>query len=216
MKKILLCCLAAFSLAAAPQAVVFDFGGVMTTKENRQLVVDFLCRTLNLTDEQFAEANLKKKEALKTGKTDEEFWIEFAAQKKMALPEEWASEFRSVMTQAIGVNAEMYDLVDEMKGKQIPVALLSNIDERLSKLIRQLGLYQPFDPCLLSCEIGYDKPDPGSYAYLLEKLDLSAEDVVFIDDKEENVRAAKEIGIDAIWFQSPQQLKEELKERGLL
>lgn len=41
------------------------------------------------------------------------------------------------MKDAIGVNLEMYALVDQLKEQQIPVALLSNIDERLSKLIRE-------------------------------------------------------------------------------
>lgn len=110
----------------------------------------------------------------------------------------------------------MYALVDQLKEQQIPVALLSNIDERLSKLIRDFGLYEPFEPCLLSCEIGVEKPDLKAYELLVKTLNLPAKDVVFIDDRPENVEAAKTIGLDAILFESEQQLRNELNIRGAL
>ena len=120
------------------------------------------------------------------------------------------------MKDAIGVNPEMYVLVDQLKAQQIPVALLSNIDDRLSNLIRDFGFYEPFEPCLLSCEIGVEKPDLKAYELLLKTLNLPAKDVVFIDDRPENVEAAKTLGLDAILFKSEQQLRNELRTRGSL
>ena len=110
----------------------------------------------------------------------------------------------------------MYGLVDELREQQIPVAFLSNIDERLSKLIRDFGFYEPFDPCLLSCETGIEKPNPKAYEILLAKLDLPAKEILFIDDRPENVEAAKKIGIDALLFESLEQLRKELLKRELL
>jgi putative hydrolase of the HAD superfamily len=110
----------------------------------------------------------------------------------------------------------MYDLVLELKGKGIPVALLSNIDDRLARIIREFNLYAPFDPCLLSCEIGLEKPDPKIYEFLLKEMELSATSIIFIDDRAENIEAAQKLGFDAILFTSQNQLQKELKKRGLL
>lgn len=47
-------------------------------------------------------------------------------------------------------------------------------------------------------------------------MNLPASEIVFIDDKAENVEAAKKIGIDAIVFESSEQLRTELLQRKLL
>lgn len=120
------------------------------------------------------------------------------------------------MKDSIGVNPEMYELVSQLKGKNIPIAMLSNIDDRLARLIRDFGLYEPFDPCLLSCEIGLEKPDPKIYDILLKKMNLPAKNIVFVDDRLENVEAAQKMGFDAILFTSQEQLQKELAKRELL
>jgi putative hydrolase of the HAD superfamily len=208
--------LTATTLFAAPQAVVFDFGGVMTGEPNREAVVDFISKSLHFTPEEFDRVNQEKRACLKQGKTDEEFWLSYAKNKGISLPSTWAASFKSVMKKAIGINPEMYALVDQLKEQKIQVALLSNIDERLSKLMRDFGFYAPFTPCLLSCEIGIAKPDPKAYAFLLSELKLPAKEVVFVDDRPENIEAAKKMGIDAILFESESQLREALRARDAL
>lgn len=208
--------LTSISLIAAPQAIVFDFGGVMTGETNREAVIDFICRSFCFSEEEFEKVNQEKRLAVKQGKTDEEFWIAYAKTKGIELPCHWRSSFKSVMKDAIGVNPEMYILVDQLKERHIPIGLLSNIDERLSNLIRDFGLYEPFHPCLLSCKIGIEKPDLRAYELLLTKLNLPAKDVIFIDDRLENIESAKVIGLDAILFESEQQLRNELRKRGVL
>ena len=203
------------SLFASPQAVVFDFGGVMTKQPNREAVVTFLRESLKLSASEYEQVHEQKKQALKTGKTDEEFWIGFAKEKGIKLGDNWRTEFDHVLQEAMGINPEMYQLVGELKQKKIRVALLSNIDERLAGFIRKWGLYEPFEPCLLSYEIGIEKPDSKAYELLLQKLNLPAKEVIFIDDLYENVEAANRLGIDAILFESSEQLRQELEKKRL-
>jgi putative hydrolase of the HAD superfamily len=217
MKKMMISLLTACAtLSAAPEAIVFDFGGVMTKEPNREAVVQFLCKSFALSPQEFEAVNQEKRKAIKTGKRDQDFWLEYARQKNISLPKGWEDSFNHVMKDAIGVNHEMYDLVLELKGKGIPVALLSNIDDRLARIIREFNLYAPFDPCLLSCEIGLEKPDPKIYEFLLKEMELPASSIIFIDDRAENIEAAQKLGFDAILFTSQNQLQKELKKRGLL
>lgn len=201
------------TLSATSQAIVFDFGGVLTTEPNREAVVNFLCTSLNLSAQEFERVNQQKRQMVKEGKTDQEFWLQYAKERKIALPKNWIQDFNKVMKNAIGINSKMYDLVYQLKQRGISVALLSNIDDRLAKLIRSFGLYEPFDPCLLSCEIGLEKPDPKIYEMLLQEMGLPAKEIVFIDDKLENIEAAKQVGFDAVLFISQDQLQGELENR---
>lgn len=216
MKKMLFSfVVATSSLFAAPQAVVFDWGNVIAF-DDRSVVVDFMCETLRISAAEFEKANLEKRKAVQVGKSEIDFWIEWARQQGIELPGDWPDAYTDALKRSVGADPKMLELIDALKEKKVRVGLLSNINDRYTKMIRDFGFYAPFDPCLLSCEMGLEKPDQKAYDLLLKTLDLSGEEVVFIDDKEENVISAKKKGIDAILFESERQVRQELSKRGLL
>jgi putative hydrolase of the HAD superfamily len=215
MKKMLFSVLmAAFSLSAAPKAVVFDWGNVIAFDE-RSVIVDFMCLTFSFSEAEFERANLEKRKFVAAGKSDIDFWLDFAVKKKIKLPKEWPDSYAAALKASVGADPRMYALIDELKDKQIRVGLLSNINDRYVKLIRGFGFYDSFNPCLLSCEIGLEKPDQKAYELLLKTIEIPGHEIVFIDDKAENVEAAKKLGIDAIVFESVDQVRRELTARGL-
>lgn len=207
-------------ILAAPHAIVFDFGGVMTIEADHSLRVfnaaaGFIKEHFNLSESEFAEMNHRRLLALKQGESDEKFLTAFAKVNERHLPDDWYHSFQTTMKNAAGIDMEMYKLVNELK-QHIRVGLLSNSDDQFTNLLRDCGIYEPFDPCLLSSEIGIRKPDVRAYKYLLSELDLSPEEVIFIDDKLENIKIAQELGLDAILFESLFQLKNELIQRQVL
>jgi len=215
MKKIVFLLFATASLSAAPRAVVFDFGDVLA-HPNREIMREFLFDTFHLSPDEMKKVAQERDIAMKKGISETDFWIQFAKEKNITLSEVWPHAYQSTLKKALGVNLAMFTLIDELKSKGVRVGLLSNIEERPAKMVRSFGLYQSFDPCLLSFEIGIEKPDPKAYKILVEKMNLSPHDIVFIDDLPENVQAAKEMGIDAILFESEKQIRKELNTRGLL
>lgn len=196
--------------------VVFDFGGVLTGEPNREAVVQFLKQSLSLSDQEFERLNQLKKEAFASGVTDEEFWRAYALEQEIKLADDWADSLKASMKKAIGINPSMLALVGQLKEKNIPVALFSNIDARKAKIIRDFGYYELFHPCILSCDILMEKPDPKAFEHLIQRLGMPAEQILFIDDKIENVEAAEALGIDALHFQSVENLKEELAQRAMI
>ena len=60
------------------------------------------------------------------------------------------------------------------------------------------------------------KPDPRIFGILLERYRIRPEAAVFIDDNPENAAAASRLGLHGIHFQSPEQLRRELHQLGLL
>jgi HAD superfamily hydrolase (TIGR01509 family) len=219
MKKILFSLiastLATTSLIAAPQAVVFDWGNVLAT-DDRSVVVSFMCKTFQFSESDFETVNLEKRKAMKAGKSDIDFWLNFAKQKGIRLSDDWPEAYTATLKASVGADPEMFVIINELKDQKIRIGLLSNINDRYTKLIRDFGFYEPFDPCLLSCEIGLEKPNKEAYEALLQAIKLSPEEIIFIDDKAENVEAAKTLGIDAVLFESPYQIRKELLKRELL
>ena len=63
-----------------------------------------------------------------------------------------------------------------------------------------ISFVEKFDGCVFSFREGVVKPDPQIYRILLERYDLQAEECVFIDDTEENVRGAEKLGFKGIVF----------------
>jgi len=68
---------------------------------------------------------------------------------------------------------------------------------------------------VLSYQVGYMKPDEKIYHTAVAKAGVRPEEILFTDDREENVNAARCIGIHAIRFQSEDQLKREMKLLGV-
>lgn len=59
------------------------------------------------------------------------------------------------------------------------------------------------------------KPDPQVYRLFLEQFGLQAESCVFIDDTEENVTAARELGFSGIVFRTYDEMAAELTKLGV-
>ncbi len=77
-------------------------------------------------------------------------------------------------------------------------------------------LLRHFDEFVLSYEVGAAKPDAKMYREAIARAQSSAGECFFVDDLAGNVEAAREHGIDAVQFLSAEQLKAELRARGLL
>jgi len=91
------------------------------------------------------------------------------------------------------------------------IGMLSNaaddwLDTMLSPEQRAL-----FDEVVLSYQIQAIKPDPRAYQAAAAKLNVTPEACVFIDDNERFCTAARECGMQAIWFQDTEQCIGELE-----
>jgi 2-haloacid dehalogenase len=60
------------------------------------------------------------------------------------------------------------------------------------------------------------KPDIRIYELLLERYGLNSEDLIFIDDRKDNIEAAQSLGIIGIHYTSPEKLRQELNKLGRL
>lgn len=107
------------------------------------------------------------------------------------------------------------DWIKSLKNRGYRVYLLSNYGKTSFEAARDKGRlsFLPLvDGGVISYEVQIVKPEPGIYEALLAKYHLKAEECVFLDDKPENVQAAKQLGFYGIVVESYEQAKIKLKE----
>ncbi|MCW2856777.1 MAG: hydrolase superfamily-like protein [Marmoricola sp.] len=75
------------------------------------------------------------------------------------------------------------------------VAVLSNAPTFLARAVERLDELAFVDTFVFSCDIGVAKPDPEAFQHALRALGLQGEDCTFIDDRAENLAAARALGI---------------------
>ena len=91
------------------------------------------------------------------------------------------------------------------------IYLLSNYEElAFTRATPPFSFLSLVDGRVISYEVREIKPEPAIYQILLQKYDLRAEECVFIDDNEENIRTAQELGFHTVHYRSRQQTNAEL------
>jgi glucose-1-phosphatase len=94
--------------------------------------------------------------------------------------------------------------------------LLSNTDAiHYGWIMEKYPIMRHFDHCVLSFELGLRKPEPGIYQEAIRQSQCAPAEIFFTDDIAENIAAARLAGIDAVQFQSLEQLEGELTTRGI-
>lgn len=106
-------------------------------------------------------------------------------------------------------------LIDQLRKMRAVcrTGLLSNAFSDLRQMVAQTWQFSDaFDEMIISAEEGLVKPDERIYQIALQRLGAIARESVFIDDFQHNVAAARQLGMQAIHFQSREQALTELKQ----
>ena len=116
-----------------------------------------------------------------------------------------------------GAIEETVDILRELKRAGVPLYAVTNWSaETFPSAQNRFDFLAEFDGIVVSGEEGVIKPDPRIFRILLDRYGIPAHAAVFIDDNPANAEAATNLGIHGIHFRSPQQLRRELVELGLL
>ena len=131
---------------------------------------------------------------------------------------EYEEDIRRLFETTAGLVEEYpysYEWVKGLKEQGYHVYILSNYGKTSFEAARDNGRlsFLPLaDGKVISYEVQMVKPEPGIYRALLEDYDLKAEECVFLDDRAENIEAAKVLGIHGIVVESYKQAVKELNQ----
>ncbi|MFC4561140.1 HAD family hydrolase [Nocardiopsis mangrovi] len=104
-------------------------------------------------------------------------------------------------------------LLERLAARGARLALLSNASADMAHALRRSPALAGFDSLFFSSDLALCKPDPEIYTRVLGELGAEPEHTVFIDDREENILAAKALGIDAHHYTGPEGVEAFLAER---
>jgi len=175
----------------AIKAVIFDLGGVIFHLGEFGYRRE-VARRLGLGDA-LPPAYEEALPAIQRGEMAEEDLWEAMSGRRVS-----SDAFDDAWEQHFLVNPEMLALAAELRERGLRTAVLSNTQASHVAIMRRMGVLAPFDPVLMSCEVGRRKPEKEIFELALERLGLPANEVAFVDDVPEYVAAAASVGIHAI------------------
>ncbi|KAK7847899.1 haloacid dehalogenase-like hydrolase domain-containing protein 3 [Quercus suber] len=94
-----------------------------------------------------------------------------------------------------------YETITLLKDAGVKIAVVSNFDTRLRKLLKDLNVLDLFDAVIISSEVGYEKPDIKIFKAALDQVNVEACKAVHVgDDQKADKEGANAIGIDCwLW-----------------
>jgi len=125
-----------------------------------------------------------------------------------AVAEAWASS-------TWRIDLDVVDLVDEVR-EVVPVVLLSNASTRLAHDLDRSDLLANFDAVVGSADIRAAKPGRAAYEAAAAAAAASPERCLFVDDTMDNVLGARALGMSAELFTGVEDLRDVLREHGLV
>lgn len=197
------------------KAIIFDYGGLFVNDSDEDMFKE-IANEFNVSIEDVYKYVHEFIDDYQTGKmSDEEFWRKVAEKTDRELPKDYLGFWAKIYDKHTHEIPEMFEFARELKKKGYMIAILSNIIPPITRYVREMHDLDFFDYLLFSDEIGARKPHRKMYDITLDKIGCKPEECVFIDDKEENVTAAKNIGIQGFVFKDIDTLRKDFGSIGI-
>lgn len=189
--------------APAIQAVLFDFDGVLTTDKTGSLTTTrYVSEHTGIELARVQSAFRRFNTDLTLGRTThEQVWESICAELDRKLP----LDLLRRAFESTPMSARMLDLARELRSSYSVGIVTDNKKDRIDLLKRLHDLPSIFDPIAVSAEMGVGKDDPGIFLDVLNRMRVSPEECVFIDNNEENLLAPGSLGIKTIHFDDEKQ-----------
>ncbi|MGH3212422.1 MAG: HAD family hydrolase [Trebonia sp.] len=199
--------------------VLFDYGGVVSHPPTQQDLA-LLAGVAGVPVPALADAYWEWRRAYDLAELDVTgYWRQVGRSLGRSFGEAEISELaRLDCASWLRLQAGTVTLIEDLAATGQPLALLSNAPDELADAIRGLPIAAHFGQLIFSCQLKLAKPDPRCYDDALARLGASAGEVIFIDDRSENVAAAAALGLRSVHFTSPEGVRaavtEQLASRG--
>ena len=131
--------------------------------------------------------------------------------KELDMPMEKISVLRKFVLEDFYIDQEILAYIKKIR-KSFTTVLLTNFPAHVHDFMKTNWVVDDaFDHIIASCDVKLLKPDPAIYTLTLARIGCLAEESVFIDDREINVKAAEKLGVNGIVYQNRSQTINDLE-----
>jgi putative hydrolase of the HAD superfamily len=196
------------SISIPGRVVVFDYGEVISRTPSNRDRAD-LVAVAGVSEAAFWGPYWAHREGLDEGTTSiREYWklvgadlgVEFSESR---IQELWVADY----TGWLSVEPAVFDIISDLHEGGTRVALLSNAGFDFASPFRFSPMARFFERMFVSAELGLLKPDPRIFHEVCRELGISPAEMVFIDNKQENVDGAAAVGATAHLFTTAADLR---------
>jgi putative hydrolase of the HAD superfamily len=184
------------------QAIIFDCFGVLASEGLLPFLNKYFGRDPQ-TLQRLTELNKQVDAGLVTA--------EAFSQTLAALAYISADQVRAQIEHNVPDEALLRYIKEELK-PHYKIGMLSNsAHNRLGQIFKPEHIAL-FDVIVLSYQVGAAKPDPKPYQVIIERLALTPQECLLIDDQPRYVEGAEAVGMRALLYRSFEQMRRELNE----
>jgi putative hydrolase of the HAD superfamily len=186
---------------SAPRALILDLGGVLTYPQPREWYQS-MAAELGVAAPVFEGAYWEDRLAYDSGLPADQYWRRVHATiGRPYEPDRLDHLIQSDVASWTEYREEVWAMARSFRDAGGRTGFLSNSGPEMMARVRfDRDLESWFDVVIVSFEVGLTKPDPRIYELCLSRLDVSAGQALFVDDREDNVKAAADLGIHTLQF----------------
>ena len=210
------------------KAIIFDVGGVLLIGKYSSFILkreylgihQYLAKTLGLDIDLWFDTIDKTYSDSIEGRIDERKAVKIISnnlninQKKLEnlVIKTYKSFFKK--------NKQLYSLAYVLKKKGYIVGILSDQWPLSKKALISKEDFKLFNPVIISCDVGFRKPDSKIYKLLFKRLKekdkkIKMSEILFVDNRMWNLKPARKLGMKVILFEDNKKLFEKIKEFGI-
>jgi putative hydrolase of the HAD superfamily len=202
------------------EAVLSDFGGVLTSplldtfrafQDSSGISLESLGSAMGAVARRTGAHPLYE---LETGRlTEADFLAALAAELTEQLGRRVQLHgFGEAYFDHLDPNERMIEFMRSLRGRGHRMAICTNNVREWEPLWRaMLPVDEIFEVVVDSSFVGVRKPEPEIYQLTLERLGVSADSALLVDDTEVNCEGARRLGMQAVWFRSTEPAIAEIK-----
>lgn len=186
--------------------ILFDLGGVLIDIDYHATTSAFANLNVPNFDEIYSQAlQTDLFDRFETGKISSQHFINLLLEKlpTRITPNEVVSAWNAMI---LDFQPKKITYLESLRSSH-KISLLSNTNDihmdkvrRKLKLVSDKSLEDYFDFTFLSQEIGYRKPEAATFQLVCETLNAKPNEILFIDDSEQHIIGAQQVGMNTIHF----------------
>lgn len=178
--------------------IVFDFGNVLAAFDEEAILRHFCPNPADIP--LMKKAIFHNWDMLDAGTAD---YQESAAHAQTLVPERLREPVRSFYRNwyyHLKPIEEIWTLIHDLKARGASLYILSNAPVPFAEHADYYEIVREFDGAVFSAPIKMAKPEEPIYRYLFDTYHLDPRDCFFIDDRADNIKTARRLGMNGIIF----------------